>query len=165
MQNLYQQYLREFTNDQGEITDFKFNVPESFNFAYDVVDRIADKEPERRAMFWCNEAGAQLTLSFGDFKKQSDACASWFQSLGIRKGDKVMLILKRHYHFWFAILALHKIGAVAIPATNQLQLKDLTYRLNAADISTVVCRTSCQRIRQTGHPDHGPGKTGRLAVF
>lgn len=90
-------------------------------------------------MFWCNEAGEEMTVTFGEFRQRSDACASYFQSLGIRKGDRVMLILKRHIQFWYAILALHKIGAVAIPATNQLQVKDLVYRLNAAEISAVVC--------------------------
>lgn len=139
MQSLYEQYLREFKNDQGFITGFDLSVPDDFNFAYDVIDRIAETEPARRAMFWCNEAGQEKTITFGEFKAQSDACASYFSSLGIRKGDKVMLILKRHYQFWYAILALHKIGAVAIPATNQLQVKDIVYRLRAAEISAVVC--------------------------
>ncbi len=139
MLNLHLQYLKEYRNDRGEISDYELVVPESFNFAYDVIDRIAEKEPNRRAMFWCNEAGEEMTLTFGDFKQKSDQCAAYFQSLGIRKGDKVMLILKRHYHFWFAILALHKIGAVGIPATNQLLVKDLVYRFKAADISAVVC--------------------------
>lgn len=159
MQNLYKQYLRESYDDQGQISGFEFNVPENFNFAYDIIDRIADSEPQRRAMFWCNEAGQQRTLSFGDFKSKSDACASYFQSLGIRKGDKVLLILKRHYQFWFAILALHKIGAVAIPATNQLQVKDIVYRLKAAEITAVVCTSDGgiggyveQAVAEYGHP-------------
>ena len=139
MQPIYEHYLTELKNDQGIISGFEFTIPDVFNFAYDVVDCIALRDPDRRAMFWCNEAGQEMTLTFGDFKKQSDTCASYFQSLGIRKGDRVMLILKRHYQFWYAILALHKIGAVAIPATNQLQVKDIVYRLNAADISAVVC--------------------------
>lgn len=139
MQRIFEQYLHEYKNDQGVITGFELNAPEDFNFAYDVVDRIAELEPNRRAMFWCNEAGEEMTISFGEFKSKSDACASYFQSQGIRKGDKVMLILKRHYQFWYAVLALHKIGAVAIPATNQLQVKDIVYRLNAAEISAVVC--------------------------
>ena len=139
MQRIFEQYLHEYKNDQGVITGFELTAPDDFNFAYDVIDRIAEHEPNRRAMFWCNEAGEEMTISFGDFKSKSDACASYFLSQGIRKGDKVMLILKRHYQFWYAILALHKIGAVAIPATNQLQVKDIVYRLNAAEISAVVC--------------------------
>ncbi|HBP38963.1 MAG TPA: acetyl-CoA synthetase [Clostridiales bacterium] len=139
MLNLHRQYLREEFDKQGNITNFEFQVPDSFNFAYDVVDLLGREEPGRRAMFWCNEAGEKTEFTFADFSQKSDQCAAWFQSLGIRKGDRVMLILKRHYQFWFTILALHKIGAVAIPATNQLLTKDLLYRLRAADISTVVC--------------------------
>ena len=139
MQPISEQYLTELKNDQGIISGFELSVPDDFNFAYDVVDRIAEREPGRRAMFWCNEAGREMTITFGDFKERSDACASYFRSLGIGKGHRVMLILKRHYQFWYAILALHKLGAVAIPATNQLQVKDIVYRLQAADISAVVC--------------------------
>jgi acetyl-CoA synthetase len=139
MPSLHEQYLKEIRDEQGTIVDFELIAPDGFNFAYDVMDQIAEREPRRRAMFWCNEAGEQKTLSFGEFRKQSDRCASFFQSLGIRKGDMVLLILKRHYQFWIAILALHKIGAIAIPATNQLLVKDLVYRLKAADIGHVVC--------------------------
>lgn len=139
MLRLHKNYLDEVYNQEGILTSFSFKVPRRFNFAYDVVDLIAAKEPQRRAMFWCNEAGEEKEFSFADMKKESDRCAAYFQELGIRRGDKVMLILKRHYQFWFAILGLHKIGAVAIPATNQLQVKDLLYRFAAADISAVVC--------------------------
>ncbi len=129
MLNLYRHYLTETLSPDGEVIDYQLHVPGPFNFAYDVVDAIAAAEPGRRAMFWCNEAGESATFTFADFKEQSDRCASFFLELGISKGDRVMLILKRHYQFWFAILALHKIGAVAIPATNQLLVKDLVYRL------------------------------------
>ncbi len=139
MLNLHQKYLRETISGQGEITDYELIVPPQFNFAYDVVDELALQTPDRRAMQWGNEAGDRLTLTFGDFKRRSDECAAYFQQIGIRKGDKVMLILKRHYQFWYAILALHKIGAVGIPATNQLLAKDLVYRFKAAGISAVVC--------------------------
>lgn len=139
MLNLYRDYLQETVDPNGQIIDYDLTVPETFNFAYDVIDRIAAIEPDRRAMHWCNEAGEQKVFTFGDFKRESDRCASFFLSVGIRKGDRVMLILKRHYQFWFAILALHKIGAVAIPATNQLLPKDIVYRLKAADINAVVC--------------------------
>jgi len=139
MLNLYRDYLKETVDPNGQIIDYDLTVPETFNFAYDVIDRIAAIEPDRRAMHWCNEAGEQKVFTFGDFKRESDRCASFFLSVGIRKGDRVMLILKRHYQFWFAILALHKIGAVAIPATNQLLPKDIVYRLKAADINAVVC--------------------------
>lgn len=158
MLNLYRNYLTETISDTGVVTDYQLHVPGPFNFAYDVIDAIAAAEPNRRAMFWINEAGDQATFSFSDFKVQSDRAAAFFTSLGIQKGDRVMLILKRHYEFWFAILGLHKIGAVAIPATNQLQVKDLVYRYEAANIKAVVCtsdgdiaehvETACE---QSGH--------------
>jgi acetyl-CoA synthetase len=139
MLNLHRLYLTETLADNGEVIDYQLKVPGPFNFAYDVMDRIAEIEPDRRAMHWCNEAGDQATFTFADLKEKSDRCAAFFQAQGIRKGDRVMLILKRHYEFWFAILALHKIGAVTIPATHQLQVKDLIYRYEAADIRAVVC--------------------------
>jgi acetyl-CoA synthetase len=139
MLNLYRQYLDETSDASGRIVDYRLKVPESFNFAYDVIDRLAERAPERRAMLWCNEAGESRTFTFADMSRESDRCAAYFQQLGIVKGDKVLLILKRHYQFWFAILALHKLGAVAIPATNQLLVKDLVYRLDAAEIKAVVC--------------------------
>lgn len=139
MLNLYREYLKETISDQGVVTQYDLQVPGPFNFAYDVIDRIADHEPDRRAMFWINEAGDQKTISFEEFRQQSDRAAAYFLSLGIQKGDRVMLILKRHYEFWYAILGLHKIGAIAIPATNQLQVKDLIYRYEAAEIKAVVC--------------------------
>ena len=139
MLNLYRRYVRETHNAAGQIESYDLVIPESFNFAFDVMDEIAAAEPERRAMLWCNEAGDRKTFTFADFKRESDRCASYFQSIGICKGDRVLLILKRHYQFWFSILALHKIGAVAIPATNQLLAKDLLYRLNAAEISADIC--------------------------
>ncbi len=114
MLHLYQRFLDETVDANGVVTDYQLKVPGPFNFAYDVVDAIAAAEPGRRAMHWCNEAGESRTFTFADLKEQSDRTAAFFQSLGLKKGDPVMLILKRHYEFWFAILALHKIGAVAI---------------------------------------------------
>jgi acetyl-CoA synthetase len=139
MLNLYRRYVRESVDNTGTITSYALSVPDSFNFAYDVVDEIATSESARRAMLWCNEAGEKKSFTFADIKRESDRCAAFFQSVGIKKCDRVLLILKRHYQFWFAIIALHKIGAVAIPATNQLLVKDLVYRLNAAEIGAVVC--------------------------
>lgn len=139
MLNLHQDYISETCDSHGYPVSYRLNVPDGFNFAYDVVDRIADAEPHRRAMFWRNVEGETHTFTFADIRRESDRCASWLQSLGIKKGDKVMLILKRHYQFWFAIIGLHKIGAVAIPATNQLQVKDIVYRMDAADIRAVIC--------------------------
>ncbi len=139
MLNLYQNYLTETLDKNGQVQAYDLQVPNRFNFAYDVVDVIANAQPDRRAMLWRNESGNEKTLSFAHFRDQSDRCAAFFQTLGIRKGDRVMLILKRHLEFWYAILALHKLGAVAIPATNQLLPADIVYRMEAAEVTAVVC--------------------------
>lgn len=161
MLHLYQRFLDETVDANGVVTDYQLKVPGPFNFAYDVVDAIAAAEPGRRAMHWCNEAGESRTFTFADLKEQSDRTAAFFQSLGLKKGDPVMLILKRHYEFWFAILALHKIGAVAIPATNQLQVKDLTYRYQAADIKAVICTGEGEIA---AHVDEAASQTGQELV-
>lgn len=118
--------------------NYEVKVPENFNFAFDVVDAWADECPDKPALLWTNDKGEEIQFSFGDIKEMSDRTASFFQSLGIGKGDKVMLILKRRYQFWFSILACHKLGAVAIPATHLLTKKDIVYRCNAAKIKAIV---------------------------
>jgi acetyl-CoA synthetase len=128
-----------FESYQDFISGFNIQVPENFNFAYDVVDVIASAEPDRIAMVWCNDKGEEAVFTFGQMKMQSDKAANFFLSAGIRKGDPVMLILKRRFEFWFCALALHKIGAITIPATHLLSTKDLVYRNNAADIKMIVC--------------------------
>jgi acetyl-CoA synthetase len=116
----------------------RIKVPENFNFAYDVADAIAEKEPDKMAMVWCDDKGAHAKFTFGEMKKLSDRTANFLVSLGIGKGDPVMLILKRRYEYWFFLLALHKIGAIAIPATHLLKAKDIIYRNNAAGIKMIV---------------------------
>ena len=113
-------------------------MPESFNFAYDVADELARYEPDRVALIWCDDRGNEAVFTFGQLKEYSDKAASFFQSVGIGKGDPVMLILKRRYEFWFCLLGLHKLGAICIPATHLLTTKDIIYRNNAADIRMVV---------------------------
>ncbi len=139
MLGLHQEYLVENLNEAGYPDSFTLTCPPGFNFAYDVVDRLGTETPNRRALVWCNDAGERRTLTFGEVAALSDQAASFFLSLGIRKGDRVLLILKRHYQFWYAILGLHKIGAVAVPATNQLKQYDLVFRLQEAGITAVVC--------------------------
>ena len=117
---------------------FHVQVPENFNFAYDVVDEIAQNTPDKVAMVWCNDLGEELIFTFAQMKEYSDKAANFFRSVGIGKGDPVMLILKRRYEFWFCILALGKIGAITIPATHLLSPKDIVYRANAADIKMIV---------------------------
>lgn len=118
--------------------DFKITVPSNFNFAYDVVDVIAKETPEKPAMVWCDDKGSEAIFTFEQMSQYSNKAANFLKSLGIKKGDKVMLILKRRYEFWFCLLALHRIGAVGIPATHQLTAKDIIYRCNAADIKMVI---------------------------
>ena len=127
-----------FESQEDFIKNFKVIVPENFNFGYDVDDVWADEEPNRKALCWTNDKGDHVDFTFAEIKKYSDQTASYFQSLGIGHGDMVMLILKRRFEFWFSIIALHKLGAVAIPATHLLTKKDIVYRANAADIKMIV---------------------------
>ncbi|MDE5997431.1 MAG: AMP-binding protein [Muribaculaceae bacterium] len=129
----------EFESYDDFMANFKVNVPENFNFGYDVVDAWAEKEPDKEALLWTNDKGEVRHFTFADIKRESDKTASFFQSLGIGRGDKVMLILKRHYQFWFSIVALHKLGATVIPATHLLTPKDIKYRCEMADIKAIVC--------------------------
>ena len=127
-----------FSSYEDFYEGFAIKVPENFNFAYDVVDEWARLEPEKTALVWCNEQGEKASFNFGELKLYSDKAANFFRSLGIGKGDPVMLILKRRYEFWFSLLALHKLGAVAISATHLLTTKDIVYRNNAAGIKAIV---------------------------
>ena len=139
MQGLHLKYVNETYDEKGILKTFSLNVPDDFNFGYDVVDELASLEPNKTAMVWCDDAGAEKVFTFADIKKYSDQTANFFKDLGIGKGDMVMLILRRHYEFWFSIVALHKLGAVAIPATSLLTTNDLVYRFNAAGVKAVVC--------------------------
>lgn len=127
-----------FTSQEDYIRNFRIRVPADFNFAYDVVDAYAAEEPDKKALLWTDDRGGEIQFSFADMKRETDRTASYFQSLGIGRGDMVMLILKRRYEFWFSILALHKLGAVAIPATHLLTRKDVVYRCNMAGIKAIV---------------------------
>lgn len=127
-----------FTSQEDFKENLHINVPENFNFGFDIVDEWAAKAPGKRALLWTNDKEECHEFTFGDIKKYTDMTASYFQSLGIGHGDMVMLILKRRYEFWFSIIALHKIGAVVIPATHLLTKKDIIYRCNAADIKMIV---------------------------
>jgi acetyl-CoA synthetase len=119
--------------------NYSLSIPETFNFAFDVVDELAKTKPAERALVWCDEKGAEASFTFADMKKLSDQAANVFMDAGIKKGDSVMLILKRRYEYWPVLLGLHKIGAVAIPATHLLTTKDIVYRCQAADVSGIVC--------------------------
>lgn len=136
---IFEQYAKaDYASYEDFKQNFQINVPERFNFAYDVMDALAQSKPDKRALVWVHEKGEKRTCTFADLKRMSDKAANYFLSLGIKRGDKVMLILKRHHEFWYTIMALHKIGAVTIPATHLLTRKDIEYRVNAADIRMIV---------------------------
>ena len=139
MRYLSENYLSESRDRTGEVAHLSLHYPETFNWAYDVVDDIATAEPDRPAMVWLNPEGEEHRFSFGEMKYWSDKCANFLVAQGIRKGDAVLVILRRHYQFWIASLALHKIGALLVPATFMLREHDLEYRLQAAGIKAVIC--------------------------
>ena len=126
-------------NEHGQITKIDFKNEDNFNFGFDVIDAMATSNPDKLALLHISKDKTERRFTFKDMKKESNRTANYFKSLGIKKGDKVMLILKRHYQFWFAMVALHKLGAIAIPATNQLKEHDITYRLNKAGVKAILC--------------------------
>ncbi len=136
---IYRNFIDVVENDKGTPTSITFKNTEHFNFAFDLVDALADKNPDKTAMLHISRDGEERRLTFKDMKRGSAQCANYFKSLGIKKGDRVMLVLKRHYQFWFAMLGLNKLGAIAIPATNQLQEHDFEYRFQSAGISAIIC--------------------------
>ena len=138
---MLEQFLSQtdFSSYEEMISKFHVIVPPRFNFAWDVVDVIAKKEPGRRALVWCDEKGQEAVFTFGQMAELSIRAATFFLSLGIGRGDPVMLILKRRYEYWFCLLGLHRIGAIAIPATHLLTKKDIAYRNNAAAVKAIVC--------------------------
>lgn len=139
MLHVNERYVDETRDEKGNVVDYQYKYPENFNFAYDVADAIAEAEPGRRAMIWCNPCGEEHVFTYGDLKRYSDKTANMLRAKGIGKGDMVMVVLKRHYQFWFTILALHKLGAVIIPATFLLTKHDIVYRVNSASVKAVIC--------------------------
>ena len=141
MQPLYHEYLDvdgEFLSYEDFNKNFRLKKPASFNFAFDVVDRLGQEDPERMALVWTDPEGAQKRYTFKQMMEESNQVANYFSALGIKKGDVVMLVLKRHFEFWPTIMALHKLGAVTVPATHLLTKKDVVYRVNAANVKMIV---------------------------
>ncbi len=136
---LCEKFVDTVEDENGKLKSLKFKNTESFNFGFDCVDAIADKYPDKLAMLHLDKHKVERRFTFKDIKRASNQTANYFRSLGIKRGDKVMLVLKRHYQFWFAMVALHKLGAVAIPATNQLKEHDFEYRFNSASVSAILC--------------------------
>lgn len=139
--SIYRQFCDERVDANGKLEKITLKYPDDFNFGYDVVDRIAGETPAKRALVWCNTEGEEHTFSFADIKRYSNQIANVFRSKGIGRGDRVMVILKRHYEYWFTAVALHKLGAVMIPATHMLTVGDLVYRLKASGAKALVCTT------------------------
>ena len=140
MAQLFEKYVRkDYADYEDFYKNYKLEIPENFNFAYDCIDELAKKSPNKLAMRWTNVAGEKRDFTFAEMKYYSDKTANYLKGLGIGKGDAVMLILKRHYEYWWTILALHKLGAITIPASNLLTPKDIIYRCNMADIKCIVC--------------------------
>jgi len=135
---IYRNFIDREVED-GLLKKISFKGQEQFNFAFDVVDALGTSQPDKLAMLHIAEDMTERRFTFQDIKKESARAANYFKSLGIQRGDRVMLVLKRHYQYWFAMMGLHKLGAVAIPATNQLLEKDFTYRFNAANVKAILC--------------------------
>ena len=147
-ERIYHKYIDVVENEKGTPTSITFKNTEHFNFAFDLIDALAEREPDKLAMLHISREKKERRITFGDLKKASNQCANYFKSIGIKKGDRVLLVLKRHYQFWFAILGLNKIGAIAIPATNQLQEHDFEYRFKSAEISTIICTSDGDTAHQ-----------------
>ena len=139
--NLLNRFLdrTEFDSYEDFYENYNLKYNDDFNFGFDVVDEYARICPEKQALVWCDDEGRERKFNYGELSKYTNKTANYFKSLGIKKGDMVMLILKRHYEFWFSIIALHKLGAVTIPATHLLTKKDVVYRCNSAKIKMIVC--------------------------
>ena len=145
---IYKKYIDVIEDENGTPLSIKFKNDDKFNFAFDLVDALADKNPDKLAMLHISKDKTERRFTFADMKKESARTANYFTSLGIKKGDRVLLVLKRHYQFWFSMLALNKIGAIAILATNQLQEHDFAYRFKTAGITTIVCTADGDTARQ-----------------
>ena len=129
----------QFTSFEDYNEHLEFIIPEHFNFAYDVMDAWAEEAPDKLALLWTNDEGVERRTTYGELKQQTDQAAAYLQSLGIQKGDPVMLILKRRYEWWVAMLALHKLAAVVIPATHMLTKHDIVYRNTRASVKAIIC--------------------------
>ncbi len=137
--SIYQNFCREEFDQTGTLTSFSLNYPDNFNFGYDVVDAIAEKTPDKTALVWCNALGAEQIFSFEDIRRGSNQVANALKARGVSRGDSVLVMLKRHYEYWFVSVALHKLGAILVPVTHMLTADDLAYRVEAGDIHFAVC--------------------------
>ncbi len=142
--SIYKKFCTEIFDENGNLKRFSLHYPENFNFAYDVVDELAEKTPEKKALVWCNTENEERIFTFSDIRKYSCQMANVFLRAGISRGDRVFVILKRHYEYWFAAIALHRLGAVMIPATHMLTEEDLVYRIKSSQAKAAVCTVQNQ---------------------
>ncbi len=145
---IYHSFIDVIEDEKGTPTSITFKNTENFNFAFDLVDKLAEKDPNKLAMLHISKDKVERRFTFKDMKKASCQAANYFASLGIKKGDRVMLVLKRHYQFWIAMLGLNRLGAIGIPAVNQLQEHDFEYRFNSAGVSTILCTSDGDTAEQ-----------------
>ena len=145
---LYKKFIKEEITKNGCLKDISFFNYENYNFGYDVIDYYGKKTPDKTALLWISHDLEEKKFSFADIMHMSNQVANYFLSLGIRKGDRVLVVLRRHYNFWISMIALHKIGAVAVPATIQLKKKDLLYRIKEADINAIICVSTEECIEE-----------------
>ena len=129
--SIYKRFCREHFDESGNLTEIKFEYGDNFNFGYDVVDAIADETPDKTAIVWCNTENSERIMSFADLRKESNKVANVFRTSGLKKGDCVMVILKRHLEYWIVAIALHKLGITMIPATHMLTVHDLESAVEA----------------------------------
>ncbi len=139
MEPIYKEFVDESFNENGILTDIKFHYPDNFNFAFDVLDVLAERYPDQNAMIWLSKNKEKTVYSYSDIANESKRAANFLISLGIGKGDRVLVVVKRHHQFWPIMMALCRIGAIAVPATFLLTKKDFVYRFNTAGISAVIC--------------------------
>ncbi len=137
-------FVKEGYDENGILNKFEVNCPDDFNFSYDIIDKYAELEPDRRALLWVDLEGNERLFTFGDLSRLSTKAANMFAAMGIKKGDHVMLVLKRNYQFWYVMMALMKLGAIGIPATHLLTTKDFVYRFEAADVKAVVATSHAE---------------------
>lgn len=137
--SIYGKYCRESLDAQGNLEHIELQYPQNFNFGYDVVDAIAEEAPSKRALVWCNPQNEEHIFSFADIKRYSNQVANVLKNAGLGRGDRVLVILKRHYEYWFVAVALHKLGITMIPATHMLTVKDLEYRIKASAADAIIC--------------------------
>ena len=156
---LCHKFIHTEEDEQGALKSTTFYGADEYNFAFDTVDAIARRSPDKLAMVHIANDMTERRFTFKDIKDASSQSANYFKSLGIKRGDRVMLVLKRHYQFWFAILGLHKLGAIAIPATNQLVAHDFVYRFKAADVSAILCTADGDTARQVELAEAEAGMT------